>query len=213
MTHGERSSSAPPRSRPAGRFGLALALAVCGGGAALAGCGSSSDGAQPFPEFEGKWIVDVDTSAVSCPQTMSFGTVAFSPWSMSGTLPGMILGSVTLEAGVSTDLVETSGQCSFGFDVKGKYAVVSNPDPFTGQVPICPIPVNGDGSSVVLGAPSAAQPLTFQLDKPVPKMAQVAFIVGATDATVTIADLNGNLTPFPPCTFAAQVKLHKFAKP
>ena len=185
------------------------------GGLLLGGC-DSDDSPDPFAEFEGKWNVDVDTSTVTCPQSMSFGTngtATFSPWSDVSALPGMTLGTIAVEPGVLTDLVETAGACQFGFDVKGKVASVPNPDPFTHQAPRCVIPVLGDGTSNVTLSSSSAQPLTFQLDKPVTGMAQVAYLVGAADATAALLDSYGILNQFSPCTFAAQVKLHKVTKP
>lgn len=214
MTNGDSRGPASSRSRSTKRSGLALAgLAACCG-AIFGGCGSdSTSGGQPFPEFEGRWIVDTDASALACPQTMSLENREFSLWSGGAGLPGMILGSVTIEAGVLTDLVETTSTCMFGFNVDGKVAKVPNSDPFTGKASICPIPVNNDGSSVVL-SPSATQPLTFQLDKPVAGVAQKAFITGSAAAAVTLVDIqSGLLVLIPPCTFVASVGLHKFAKP
>lgn len=222
MIHGDSSRPASLSKTPAARsiLGAAfvaarLAVLVGGGGAVvLAGCGSSDDG-QPFPEFEGRWAVDVDTSAVTCPQ-MEIGMQAISPWSNPPTAPGELLGIVTLEAGVLTDLVETGGECYFHYKVDPKFAEahVANPDPYTNGPPRCVMPLRrADGSSLVLES-SMTQPLTFQLQKPEPGSAQIAVITGAANATVNIAEGGGSdITTYEGCTFAAQAKLHKIAKP
>jgi hypothetical protein len=68
----------------------------------------------------------------------------------------------------------------------------------------------GDSSRVVL-TPGPEQ-LSFQLLAPEKGKAPTAQIVGAADVIMMLIS-NGALTTFPPCTFSAQVKLHKIAKP
>jgi hypothetical protein len=214
MTDRDRSSPASPR-RP--RLPRSVAFALAGlvgwaaGAASLIGCDSSSGG-PPFPEFEGRWVVDNDSSTLSCPQTMEIMTIPFSTWSNIGTASGGIAGVVNLEAGVLTDLVDTARPCVLAFDVKDTWAAVPNIDPYTGKPPICVVPVNGgDGSTAALTS-KADTPLTFQLAKPVKGMAQQAYITGGADATLFLLNSSNQLDKLPPCTVAAQVGLHKITK-
>jgi hypothetical protein len=200
-------------------------------GVVMAGCESSTPG-QPFPDFEGVWAVDLDQSSLSCPQTMSIGNngvMPFSPWTAM-PVPNVKQGTVTLEAGVLTDLVETNGLCAFNFNVSKKEnsATVPVPDPYTGAAPSCIIPVTfvndtdvapDPGVSQVLGDPSrvtltpAAGALSFQLLAPEKGKAPTAQIIGSAAANLVLLDVDMNLQTLPPCTFSAQVKLHKIAKP
>ena len=220
MTHGDSSRPGSSSETWVTRmFAMvargAMAALLLGGTAALAvGCDSSNDSDQPFPEFEGRWAVDVDTSTITC-QQMEIGMQSISPWSNPPTVDGESLGVVTLEAGVLTDLIETSSECRFAYNVNPKVAEasVANPDPYTGSPPKCVMPLlRADGSHLVLSS-SKTQPLTFQLAMPVKDMAQVAYITGAADATVKVTDVLGDLQTYEGCTFAASVKLHKIAKP
>jgi len=220
MTHGDSSrpgSSSETwvsRAIAAAARGAVGALLLGATAAVAAGCDTSNDSAQPFPEFEGRWAVDVDSSSITCPQTV-IGMQSISPWSNPPTVDGESLGLVTLEAGVLTDLIETSSECRFTYNVNPKVAEasVANPDPYTGSPPRCVMPLlRADGSHLVL-ASSKTQPLTFQLAMPVKGMAQVAYITGAADATVKLTDDFGTLQTYEGCTFAASVKLHKIAKP
>lgn len=214
MTDRDRSRPACSRWSQLPRLaaGVLAGLVGCAAGAAsLTGCDSSSDGA-PFPEFEGRWVVDADTSTVSCPETAEIMTKGFSTWSNIGTASGGLAGVVSMEAGVLTDLVDTARPCVLGFDVKGTVATVPNTDPYTGKPPVCVVPFNGDDSSTVALTSKAETPLTFQLAKPVKGMAQQAFITGGADATLSVLDIAGDLQKLPPCTFAAQVGLHKITK-
>jgi len=127
MIHGDssrpRSSSETwvARAIPAVTRASVVALLLASGASLGAGCDSSNDSDQPFPEFEGRWAVDVDKSSVTCQQT-DIGMQAISPWSDPPTAPGESLGVVTIEAGVLTDLVETSSECLFGYNVNPKIA-------------------------------------------------------------------------------------------
>jgi len=221
MIHGDssrpRSSSETwvARAIPAVTRASVVALLLASGASLGAGCDSSNDSDQPFPEFEGRWAVDVDKSSVTCQQT-DIGMQAISPWSDPPTAPGESLGVVTIEAGVLTDLVETSSECLFGYNVNPKIAeaTVANPDPYTGSPAKCVMTLpRQDGSNLVLLSNNTQSPLTFQLEKPVKGMAQVADLTGAAEATVNLMDDFGNLTTYEGCTFAAQAKLHKIAKP
>lgn len=207
------------------------ASAVVLAGVVMAGCESSTPG-QPFPDFEGVWVVDLDQSSLSCPQTMSIGNngvMPFSPWTAM-PVPNVKQGTVTLEAGVLTDLVETNGLCAFNYNVakKENSATVPNPDPYTGGAASCTIPVTlvsdtnfapapavtqviGDPSRVVL-TPGVGT-LSFQLLAPEKGKAPTAQIIGSADANLMLVDANMILQTLPPCTFSAQVKLHKIAKP
>ena len=141
---------------------------------------------------------------------------AISPWSNPPAAEGAGLGVVTVEAGVLTDLIETSSECTFNYNVDPKIAEASvpNPDPYTGAPPKCVVPVRGDGSSLILTSSETQPPLTFQLNMPAKGMAQVAYITGAADATVKLTDsFGGDPQTYEGCTFAASVKLHKIAKP
>ncbi|HEY8922973.1 MAG TPA: hypothetical protein VIU64_01260 [Polyangia bacterium] len=219
MIHGDSSrpgsSSETWVSRRIAARATATALLLAGI-AALGACGDSSSGTdQPFPEFEGRWAVDADASSISCPQD-EIKTQAISPWSAPPGAEGAGLGVVTLEAGELTDLIETSSECSFGYNVSAKFAEasVANPDPYTGNPSTCVMPLpRADGSSLTLMVGDTQSPLTFQLLKPVKGKAQTAQIVGSADATVKVSDILGNLQTFEGCTFAASVQLHKIAKP
>lgn len=204
--------------------------AVLAVSAVVGGCDSTTAG-EPFPDFEGVWAVDLDQSSISCPQTKGLGNdgiVAFSPWTAM-PLPNVKIGTVTLEAGVLTDLVETHDLCAFNYNVSKKTAIanVPSPDPYTGAPPSCTIPVTlvddtnfapapavtqvlADPSRVVL-TPGPDQ-LSFQLVAPEKGKAPTAQILGSADVSLMLVS-NSVLTTFPPCTFSAQVKLHKIAKP
>lgn len=170
---------------------------------AAAGCGSSSTDPQPFPEFEGVWAIDDDTSSLSCPMEVGLDSVPFSIWNTS----------VTMDAGVLGDLIEAQDICRFSYDVMGKIATLANPDPYTGMAPTCKVSVSSTDDSNVVLAPTASPVWTFKLLAPVQGKAPTAQIVGAAGATVSLADSNGNLQTLTPCTFAAQLNLHKIAKP
>jgi len=220
MTHGDSSrpgsSSETWVTRRIGAAVRAAATAILlGAMVSLGACGDSSSGTdQPFPEFEGRWAVDVDSSTISCPQA-EVGMQPISPWSKPPEVEGAGLGIVTLEAGVLTDLIETSTECQFTYDVNPKVAEATVPhlDPYTGNPSKCVMPLpRGEGSHLVL-ASSKDQPLTFQLNMPVKGKAQIAYIKGAADATVKATDFFGVLQTYDGCTFAALVQLHKIAKP
>jgi hypothetical protein len=157
------------------------------------------------------------------------GMMPFSPWTAS-PLPNVKTGTVTLEAGVLADLVQTQGVCAFNFDVMTKTATatVLNPDPYSGQAPACIIPVTfveggnfvpapaltqviGETSRVTL-TPGAGQ-LSFQLLEPQKGQAPTAQLLGSANAQLVLEDIDGVLVTLPPCTFSARVKLHKIAKP
>jgi len=185
------------------RAGLFLCLAA--GVVSAAGCGSSSstDG-QPFPEFEGVWAISDgdDNSSITCPMEVGLDDVPFT----------IVNSTVTIEAGVLTDLVETDTPCRFNYNVMGKIATMPTTDPYTGKDPTCPLNLGTDGSNVVL-APNATPVWTFKLLAPVTGEAPTAQIVGTAAAAVTLADQNGNLQKLTPCIFTAQIDLHKIAKP
>jgi len=207
------------------------ASALLVAGAVVAGCDSSTPG-QPFPDFEGVWSVDIDQSSLSCPQTKAIGNdgvVSFSPWTAM-PLPNVKQGIVTLEAGVLTDLVETQGLCGFNFNVSKKEAsaTVPVPDPYTGTAATCTIPVTFVSGTDFAPAPAVTQvlgetsrvmltpgvgTLSFQLLAPEKGKAPAAQIIGSADANLMLVDSNMILQTLPPCTFSAQVKLHKIAKP
>ena len=183
--------------------GGALAMLCClGGGVIAAGCGSTTSG-EPFPEFEGVWLVDTDASSLNCRMEVGLENVPFPLWGST----------VTIAAGVLTDLVGTDGLCLFNYDVKGKVATVPTPDPYTGAAPTCTISVSSMDASNVLLAPDPTTPISFKLLQPVKGAAPTAQIVGSAAATVSLADATGQLQPLTPCMFAAQVKIHKLAKP
>jgi hypothetical protein len=214
MTDRDRISAAFPRRLPLPRPTTGVLVAVMGCAVAAAfvtGCGSSSDG-PPFPEFEGRWAVDADTSTLSCPQTTDLMSLSFSPWSNTETAGGGVARVVALEAGVLTDLVDTARPCVFGFDVKGTVGTVPDIDPYSGKPPVCVVPVNGDGSSTAELTSQVDHPLTFQLAKPVKGMAQQAFITGAADVTLFFLNSVNEFDEVKPCTLAAQVGLHKITK-
>jgi hypothetical protein len=195
------------------------------------GCGSTTED-EPFADFEGVWSVDLDQSTLSCPQTKGLGNegvIPFSPWTTS-PLPSVKTGTVTIEAGILTDLVETHDLCSFNFNVAKTVAraTVPSPDPYTGLPPGCTIPVGfvgetdiaptpalnqflGDSSRVVLTP--GPEELSFELPAPEKGKAPIAQILGSATAALTLLDSNNILQALPPCTFSAQVKLHKIAKP
>ena len=99
----------------------------CGGGGS-----GDSDGAAAA--FMGHWELDSATTTSSftlkCPATV--GSVAFPIWS-----------ELVLDHGVLTDLTDVStGACSapginYDIDSKGVVASVVNPDPYTGNPPLC----------------------------------------------------------------------------
>ena len=223
----------PPRlQRTGARLRAALYAGATLATVGFAGCGSSSSNEEPFADYQGVWTVDTDQSTLSCPQSMEIGTdgmMPFSPWTAS-PLPNVKTGTVTLEAGVLADLVQTQGVCAFNFDVMTKTATatVLNPDPYSGQAPACIIPVTfveggnfvpapaltqviGETSRVTL-TPGAGQ-LSFQLLEPQKGQAPTAQLLGSANAQLVLEDIDGVLVTLPPCTFSARVKLHKIAKP
>jgi hypothetical protein len=227
--HKPRHVQPPLRQQRAGLWASTVSAVMVA--AALAGCDADSAG-QPFPDFEGVWSIDIDQSSLSCPQTKAIGNdgvVPFTPWAAM-PLPNVTTGTVTLEAGVLTDLVETHGLCAFNFNVAKNEtsATVPNPDPYTGGAAACTIPVSfvsdtafaptpalnqflGDGSRVTL-TPGPEQ-LSFQLLPPEKGKAPAAQILGSAAASLMLVDSNMILQTLPPCTFSAQVKLHKIGKP
>ena len=185
------------------RAGLFMCLAA--GAVSADGCGSSSSSdAQPFPEFEGVWAISDgdDNSSITCPMEVGLDDVPFT----------IVNTTITIEAGVLTDLVETDTPCRFNYNVMGKIATMPTTDPYTGKAPTCTLSLGSDGSNVVM-APNATPVWTFKLLAPVTGEAPKAQIVGTAGAMVTLADSNGNLQQLTPCTFAAQINLHKIAKP
>jgi hypothetical protein len=101
-----------------------LLAAGCGGGSS-----SDSDGAAAA--FMGHWELDGATSSftLNCPATI--GSVAFPIW------PELVL-----DHGVLTDLTDVSTTCAapgldYIVDSKGIEADVANPDPYTGNPPLC----------------------------------------------------------------------------
>jgi hypothetical protein len=117
--------------RPHGGFGIGGAFLTvsllalgCGGGS-----GGSSDGAAAA--FMGHWEIEGATSSftISCPATV--GSVAFPIWT-----------ELVLDHGVLTDLTDVSTACSapginYDIDSKGTMATAVNPDPYTGNAPLC----------------------------------------------------------------------------
>jgi hypothetical protein len=191
-------------SQALARRGGALLMLVCLG--AGAGCGSTTTtSAEPFPQFEGVWAIDDDTSVLHCPQEVGLENLPFSIWG----------GTITMAAGVLTDLVETNGTCSLGYDadVAKNMASLANPDPYTGMAPTCTLSLGSDGSNIVFTPTTATSPWVFNLLAPVKDKAPTAQLVGVAAATVTLADANGNLATLTPCMFVAQVNLHQYAKP
>ena len=185
------------------RAGLFMCLAA--GAVSAAGCGSSSSSdAQPFPEFEGVWAISDgdDNSALTCPMDLGMDAVPFT----------IVNTTVTIEAGVLTDLVETDTPCRFNYNVTGKIATMPTTDPYTGKAPTCTLSLGSDGSNVVVD-PNSTTVWTFKLLAPVAGKAPTSQIIGTADATVTLADSNGNLQQLNPCTFSAHIDLHKIAKP
>jgi hypothetical protein len=120
-----------------------------------------------------------------------------------------------MSAGVLSDLVETNGTCSFGYDadVAKNMASLANPDPYTGMAPTCTLSLASDGSNIVFTPTTTTSPWVFDLLAPVKGKAPTAQLVGVAAATVTLADSNGNLSTLTPCMFVAQVNLHQYAKP
>ena len=215
MTDRDRSTAAFSRWPRVPRLaaGVLIAMVACAAGAAsLTGCDSSTGG-PPFPEFEGRWVVDADSSTLSCPPEAGVMSQAFSTWSNLGTATGGVVGVVSLEAGVLTDLVDTARPCVMGFDVKGTVATVPNTNPYTGKPSVCVVPLNGNDGSTAALTSKPEMPLTFQLAKPVKGMAQQAGITGGAEATLVLPDSTGQLTQLPTCTLAVQVGLHKITKP
>jgi hypothetical protein len=113
--------------------GLGLGGAFLTASLLVLGCGgsSSSDPDGKAGAFMGHWEIEGATSSftINCPATL--GSVAFPIWT-----------ELVLDHGVLTDLTDVSTACSapgmsFNIDSKGVVASVVDPDPYTGNPPLC----------------------------------------------------------------------------
>jgi hypothetical protein len=166
---------------------------------ALSGCGNSTDGGA-FDQFVGIWAIDPIQSnfTLTCPapNTASNGPLAL--WS-----------NFVIEAGTTTDLVETSGLCRFGFNVAGPIATSANIDLATGTTPACRLIASDPPGSVFADVRPSWE---FRLLKPEKGKAPTAQLVPASPvATLTFVtvDANGGEEPDPACTLDAQANLVK----
>jgi hypothetical protein len=117
--------------RPHGGIGIGGALLTACLLAAGCGGGSSSDSDGAAAAFMGHWEMEGATSSftISCPLTV--GSVVFPIWT-----------ELVLDHGVLTDLTDVSTACSapgidYNIDSKGVEASAPNPDPYTGNPPLC----------------------------------------------------------------------------
>ncbi len=113
-------------------------------GLLAAGCGSSSSGNPDgvAEAYMGHWEVEGNSSSftLNCPATV--GSLSFPIWT-----------TLDFDHGVLSDLVDVSSACAspgMGFDVDkgGVTAQVVDPDPFTGNAPLCKLVVAVDSNGL-----------------------------------------------------------------
>jgi len=110
---------------------VALFLLGCGGGS-----GGSSDGAAAA--FMGHWALEGDTTSfkITCPTLSIAG-------------PQFVWTELVLDHGVLADLTDVSTACvtpGISFDIAGDVASAVNPDPYTGNAPLCRSVVANDAN-------------------------------------------------------------------
>ena len=128
-------------SRP--RLACFIALVSLGASGLGSGCSSSTDSAEPFEEYTGRWRLTADTTLsntfhLSCPNPMAALAIDVPDF--------QLFTDVVMEPGKLADLYESAGpgDCQFSYNVVPKMGTSSvvNPDPFTGMATTCAVSVN-----------------------------------------------------------------------
>jgi hypothetical protein len=163
------------KSRGTANFPILALVAGC----LLAGCGGSSSGSNlgPAGKFIGRWSLDTINTTFGITCTQGSGSVNF--WS-----------ELDFEHGVLSDVSETSPTClapGLALDVDSSGAVlgISNPDPYTGQTPLCSIGLGADANGLTVYLDLTVTAFDFTLLAPVKNKAPTALLsITATGAIV-----------------------------
>jgi len=175
-------------------FALSVGLVAC----------DSSNGGGEFDDFVGTWRFDATSSFnLSCagqniPDVTLWNDLVFAP----GTL---------------TDLIESTSQCQFAYDVKGKAATITSPDPFTGVSQTCTSSgqFTDDTTGTVVDEKVTIVPTpgqwTFTLADTTKGQAPKASLTGGAQWTEVLTPAGGVAQTLP-CTYAVMATLTKIAK-
>jgi hypothetical protein len=172
-----------------------LALAV------LAGCGGSSESADPTDNFVGRWeLLPTTTSAFTLNCNMMPGE--YIQWT-----------ELVFEHGSATDLVETSGLLipQFGclpalsYDISGDTASLANPDPYIGGPPVCEaLAFDAMGNAIALLEFAPKSDWVFELQAKVADKPREGILKGSAVVTPFVPDATGTmLVPQPACDYTS----------
>ena len=199
------------------RLACFIALVSLGASGLVSGCSSSTDSAEPFEEYTGRWRLTADTTL-----TNSFHLVCPDPMPAQAIdIQFPLFTDVIMEPGTVADLYESAGpgDCQFSYDVVPKKGTssVSNPDPLTGMPTSCAVSVNtstdpATGDTVRTLLVITPTSWVFNLKPPVKGKAPGAQLIAS--AKVVLADVDVSTDPVTPlattdCTYDILENLDK----
>jgi hypothetical protein len=170
-------------------------------GLLASGCGSSSSTTNPdglAEGFMGTWDIQGSTTSfsLSCPASTDIGTVSFPIWT-----------ELELDHGVLSDLADVSKACvppgiTFDVDKKGLTASAVNPDPFSGNAPLCEFVLGNDtaGNPVFIDFSFSSLTITKLADSGTGKAPRVLF-AGSAMGPLMRFDSSGKLGATDTCTY------------
>jgi hypothetical protein len=198
-------------------FAMLALAAACG---ASAGCGGGDgDGGGPHEAFVGRWVKVLEPSA------SGFGLVCtdanFADYNIASLL---IWPSIDFEHGVTTDLIETSGNCpiqGLKWDIGGKVATVPDPDPVVDDVPACGFDISWqDAGGLILPGLVVIQPRAADwkftlLGTKDAAGAPLAELGGTADVDILLLDEVGAVVSqtAPACSYAGTDRYFRLTQP
>ncbi len=198
QNHDDRYTPTHPNMGSRPRLACFIALVSLGASGLASGCSSSTDSAEPFEEYTGRWKLTADTTL-----TNSFHLVCPDPMPAQAIdIDFPLFTDVIMEPGTVADLYESAGpgDCQFSYNVVPKKGTssVANPDPLTGMPTSCAVSVNtstdpttGDTVRTLLVITPTSW--VFNLKAPVKGKAPGAQLIAS--AKVVLADVDVSTTP------------------
>ena len=168
--------------------------------AVLAGCGGSSESADPTDDFIGRW------------ELLPTMTTAFNLTCGATTQPYIQWVELVFEHGSVTDLIDTSGLLDrqFGcspvlpYNIGGNTASIVNPDPYVGGAPFCEaLAFDAMGNAVALFEFAPGPDWAFELQPKVADKPPEGILKGSATVTPFVPDATGALAPQPACSYSS----------
>jgi hypothetical protein len=176
--------------------------------AVLAGCGGSSESADPADNFIGRWELLPNTTTTAFTLTCNAMPQPYIQWV-----------ELVFEHGSVTDLIDTSGLLDreFGcspilpYNIAGDRASIVNPDPYLGGAPFCEaLAFDAMGAAVALLEFVPGADWAFELQPKVADKPQEGILKGSATVTPFVPNDAGMLVADPACTYSSGASGDRF---